>query len=208
MFYNLHTHSASTELGVTEVVNLRWTDEVPSEGVFSLGLHPWEIEEAPADWELLLEDRLRNEQVVALGECGVDKNTAADMQLQEMLFAKQIGLSERYNRPVIIHCVKAWSELMNLKKTLKPTMRWVVHGFRGNEQLADQLLKHGFYLSFGLYYQPESLKRSFPSRFLLETDDREVSISQIYKQAAKDLEVSEAVLSDAVTRNFNAFFSL
>lgn len=208
MFYNLHTHIASAESGVTEVVNLRWTDKVPSKGVFSLGLHPWEIKKAPADWELLLEEGLQNEQIIALGECGLDKNTAADILLQEELFAKQIGLSERYNRPVIIHCVKAWSELMNLKKTLKPTMPWVVHGFRGNEQLADQLLKHGFYLSFGLYYQPEALNKSWPSHFLLETDDREVPISQIYKQTAKDLEVSEAALSDAVARNFNSFFSL
>ena len=50
------------------------------------------------------------------------------------------------NKPVVIHCVKAYNELILLKKKLKPKVPWVVHGFNQNEQILNALLKNDFFI--------------------------------------------------------------
>ena len=49
------------------------------------------------------EEKLKAEKCFALGECGLDKITASDFELQKEVFKKQIQLSEKYKKPLIIH---------------------------------------------------------------------------------------------------------
>jgi TatD DNase family protein len=92
-------------------------------------------------------------------------------------------------------------------------MPWLVHGFRGNVLLANQLLSKGMYLSFWFDFalRPESaeLLRHMPKdRIFLETDGADVDIRTIYNKVAADLEISVDDLKAKILKNFNDFFTL
>ena len=129
------------------------------EGYFySAGIHPWKLTERNAEEQFeLLQQLLVKEQFVAVGEAGLDKLTAAPMELQVRMFEKQVELSEKYRLPLIIHCVKAMDELLAVRKKLNPAQSWIWHGFRGKPQQAGQLIKNGIYLSFGVHYPEETV---------------------------------------------------
>ena len=115
------------------------------------------------------------------------------MSIQEAVFERHILLSEKYCKPLVIHCVKAFSELVAIKKKHRPTQRWIVHGFANNINIANMLLAEGIVLSFGKnLFNPRSnatkvLPRVSDMSFFLETDDNDISIKDIYAKAAEIL---------------------
>jgi TatD DNase family protein len=146
--------------------------------------------------------------VVAIGETGLDKITAKttdDFRYQQELFISHVRLSEKVKKPLIIHCVKAWNELIQLRQSFKPAIPWIIHGFRGNETLAKQLLNADFHLSFSLLYNREALQTTWKKRrLLLETDDKKIDIRMVYQQIANDLSISVQELSQKVEENINS----
>ena len=129
--------------------------------------------------------------VWAIGECGLDKYSQVDFDIQKQYFIKQIKLSELTHKPLIIHCVKAYNELLNLKKIYKPTQPWLIHGFRKNKNVAEQLIKAGCFLSFGQYYNPEALTFAFQAgHAFLETDMDVMPIEDVYQKVKQTLEAS------------------
>ncbi len=205
-YYNLHTHIPSAEAEVIEVLNVGIHDALLTDAYYSAGLHPWHIEEAPTDWLTQLEGRLALQQVIAIGECGLDKMIQTGISKQEEIFVAQAELAEKHNRPLIIHCVKAWQELIAIKKQLQPTTPWIIHGFRGKQTLAKQLLEQKFFLSFGFYANTESVRAALPDRLFIETDDRAISIKDIYRQLAGELGITESQLKEYIKHNFDAVF--
>ena len=146
-----------------------------------------------------------------MGECGLDKRRETPIEIQEEVLQAQLLLAEKHQMPVIIHCVAAFQELIALKQKLKITVPMVIHGFSKNEQLAQQLLKHGFYLSFGKYLiktpELEAVFKNIPdNRFFLETDTIEEGIEQVYALAAKYKNTDVVTLQQIVTTNFNTVF--
>ena len=97
-------------------------------------------------------------QVVAIGECGLDRLRGAALEEQQRWFVRQAELAESSGRPLIVHCVKAFDVLIQLHRCLSPRAQWVVHGFRGKPQLAQMLLRAGMHLSFGKNYNEESYR--------------------------------------------------
>lgn len=102
---------------------------------------------------------------------------------------------------------------MPAHKRLRPKMPWLIHGFRGNIELALQLLSKGMYLSFWFDFvvRPESseLLRNLPEdRIFLETDGAEVDIRIIYEKVAGDLDKEVAELKDVILNNYYRFFNL
>ena len=149
----------------------------------------------------LLEEAVRHPQVLAVGEAGVDKLAAAPLPLQETVFERQALLAEETDKPLVIHLVKAVDELLRVRKRLLPRVPWVVHGFRGKAALAQELLHHGFYLSFGEKYQEGALNAVPLSRLFLETDESLESISRLYVRAAAVRQLSVEELVTAVRDN-------
>jgi TatD DNase family protein len=130
-----------------------------------------------------------------------------------MAFEEQIAISEKTDKPVVVHCVKAWDELLSVQKKIKPKMPWLVHGFRGNKELADQLLSKGMYLSFWYDFvlRPESgalLKHLPVDRIFLETDGADTDIRKIYEKVAKDLDLSVDKLKSVIISNYINFFDV
>lgn len=177
MEMDFHTHNLNAVPG-TAIVNLPEeallcpeSFQLQEGGLYSAGIHPWWTE---GDRDRLwsgLEHWLRHPQVVAVGECGLDKLRGAAMEIQKQQFERQLERAEQLSLPVTIHCVKAFDQLLAIRKQLSPSVQWTVHGFRGKPELARQLLAAGFNLSFGTRYNAESFALTPASRRYRETDE-------------------------------------
>ena len=211
-FFNLHTHTFSQNNIVLELVNQypwEFNESIPQ---YSIGIHPWFIKENRLEEDLqTIEAKLGLQQCLAMGECGLDKRIEIPLSLQIEVFEKQIILAEKYKKPIILHLVAAFQELIEIKNRLKITVPMIIHGYSKNEQVAKQLLENGFYLSFGKYLlrnpEMELVLKSVPnSRFFLETDTLEESIEEVYTLAAKYKNMSLDELKIQMNTNFKFVF--
>jgi len=148
----------------------------------SIGIHPWDTVQEP-DFDLI-EQIAAMTQVVAIGETGLDKLRGAPLTRQTDIFRRHIELSERLGKPLIIHCVKAWEELLRLKKEMKPQQNWGIHGFRGGPEQALQLTASGLYLSLGCHFNPYTAAAIPADRLLAETDESSLPIATIASRIA------------------------
>lgn len=190
----------------------------PEQVKLSVGLHPWKVD---ADWQehvASIRVAAQREDVWAIGECGLDKVHGTLLSLQQEAFRAQIAIAEEMRKPMVIHCVRAFDELLALRREHEGTCRmrgeapllWVIHGFRGNPHQAKQMMTKGMLLSFGHHYNLETLRfvyvfcqeqageqafQPVNRAFFLETDDLHLSVRQIYEQVAHHLDVDTAHLS-------------
>ena len=206
-YYNIHTHRQTDSADTVEIVNCYPDDKIASPGCYSLGIHPWYIQDAERQMFLFREKSLLSE-VVAVGEAGLDKLTATSFSLQQQIFEEQALWAEKIRKPLIIHCVKSWSELLFLKNRIRASMPWIIHGFRGNSRLSVQLLSHGFYLSFSDRFQSGTLRPEILDRVFFETDDRTVSIQDVYTYAASHLNIETELLAERISGNVHRVFSI
>jgi TatD DNase family protein len=215
-YIDIHTHGGKPGTGVFIVENLmahegKSPGDLP-EQAFTFGIHPWYINEKNHD-QLInsISAAVVFPNMVALGEAGFDKLRGPSIELQRKAFEEQVAISEEIKKPVVIHCVRAWEELLLSHKKLKFEMPWLIHGFRGNVGLATQLLSKGMYLSFWFDFviRPEAahLLRSVPKdRIFLETDGADVDIRDIYQKVANDIDVSVDELKAIIRTNFYRIF--
>lgn len=90
---------------------------------------------------------------MAIGEVGLDKVTSTPFDLQMNILQKQLELAKKYDKPVIIHCVKAYSDLIKIKKRDFKMQVWIFHGFNTSWQVAEQLLQmHCYFWVFLCLY--------------------------------------------------------
>ena len=210
---DIHTHKQEIDTQGKSIINYPLLADPPlymplAENVevavgrgsyYSIGIHPWEVRESNVSQQLsFLQQQLQRKQFVAVGEAGLDKLAKAPMELQLAVFKEQVKLSEKLGLPLIIHCVK---------KESRPHQPWIWHGFRGKPEQAVQLLKKGFYLSFGEYYPDETMQIVPDERLFLETDDSLLDIEDILCQAARVRGVEVEALCEVIRRNIqNVFF--
>lgn len=153
------------------------------EQLYSVGIHPWNPQEATEENFRRLEDLSAHPQVVAIGEAGVDaarKNLPMFAQL--IAFRRQIEISERIGKPLIIHDVKAHDIIIGMLSEYKPRQPWIIHGFRAKPTVAQMLLRAGkgnIRFSLGEKFNPESLSIIPTDRILAETDESTEDISAI-----------------------------
>lgn len=206
--YNIHTHKIAvrsdryTEICILNTYPQDFYDKkVDSPNVwYSCGIHPWHIKDIESDISLL-KDIAVDDRIVAIGEAGLDKLQGPDMNIQIDVFRKQIELAEEFQKPLIIHCVKAWDELIALRKELGGKVPWIIHGYRGNPQQTEQFSKMGFKFSIGEKFNAESLKNIPLESIFCETDMSENSICQIYSNIEEILGVDRYHFVDIVEEN-------
>jgi TatD DNase family protein len=210
-FFDVHTHSFSSDKNVFSILNT-YPNSLDFTQPFSIGIHPWFLNTDKIEQELVfVENKLQDKNCFALGECGLDKLIAVDFELQKEVFKKQIQISEKYKKPLIIHCVKAHQEIIEIKKEVKPTQVWILHGFNKNKQLAESFLKNGIILSFGsAIIKNKKLQEVFLelpiSSLLLETDASDIEIQEIYQKASEIKNSSLKDLQAAIHQNFKRIF--
>lgn len=156
VYYDIHTHHAPVHPEDVAIVN--GLDPASSAGtglLHSVGIHPWYIYNVKEQLAELKRQAVLPD-VVAIGETGLDKGVETPLKLQQKIFKTSVSLAENLGLFVIIHCVKAWDELIALKKELKPHVPWIIHGFRGNADIGETTDPARFLPIFWLPLQPRS----------------------------------------------------
>jgi len=216
-FIDIHTHQATEEIGDLFIQNIFPYDEMLSlrpGGFFSVGLHPWFIngERNHKDDLLELEKRASLPEVIAIGECGLDKLANTESQLQLDVFIQQSHIAESVNKPLIIHCVKSYSEIAHLKRRMKPKVPWILHGFTGNDMIINQLIPLDFYFSVGKILMTdnqtirESLEKLPLDHLFFETDEWKRPVQDVYASYAELKGASIESLTEQVMWNFRQVF--
>lgn len=211
-YIDIHTHTTPDDAAVLSIVSLvSECDSNMCSEYYSLGLHPWYLQNAATDIELLIASA-GNSRVLAIGECGLDKVCKTDWELQLTFFRKQIQIANSLNKPLIIHCVKAFEEVINVLDQEKVIVPVVFHGFHKNKILADRLLEKGYYLSFGAAILKEKtltreVVKAIPSnRFFAETDNSGTSIIDIYQCIAETRKTEVDAIILQIQQNFKSVF--
>lgn len=115
----------------------------------AIGVSPSEVMHPGKDWELNIEEGVRKERVVALGETGLDyyrKFGNKDSQIE--LFIRQLELAEKLGLPVIIHNREAGADILDILKERIPQRGGVLHCYSEDWSYAQQVLEMPVYISF------------------------------------------------------------
>ena len=212
MFIDLHTHHEQPiRDGQLNIVSLyehyERCRDIPAA---SIGIHP----RYPTDATRMLEEiekLVKLPNILAIGECGLDKSCHTDWNTQVAIFEAQIAIALGNHKPIILHCVRAYEEIqVMLSKTVLQTPV-IFHGFSKSGELASCLTAKGYYLSFGpaILKNPhleESLRAVPGARLFLETDDVEIPIEEVYTQAARIRNQTLDSLILQLHENFRSIF--
>ena len=186
LYIDIHTHSPSADY------------PTPA----SAGIHPWHAASG-------LIDEAAMHAAALIGEIGLDYACNVDREVQEHLFREQLSIAQRLRKPVVVHCVRAFEDVMKIVADyhLKAV---IFHGFIGSKEQAAEAVKRGYFLSFG-----EGVKRSPKTavalqntpleNLFLETDENTLSIEEIYSIAAEIRGEDTETIINAITNNPNRY---
>ncbi|MCS7076715.1 MAG: TatD family hydrolase [Bacteroidia bacterium] len=218
MFYNVHCHHLQVFEKEIKIYNVLGLETPPQHHFFSAGFHPWqELVQATKDY---YQERLlpiwSNQYCIAIGEIGLDKVKGPEWKDQIHSFQTQLYLSKEFDKPVIIHCVKAYYEVLSLLKRVKWDKPYIFHGFNKSYRLAKELLQKGAILSFGMPLREYAfmqevfmpLWRDYPTQILLETDTHIQPVRLLYQQIANALNVALSNLCEIIEMNVKNTFNL
>ena len=170
-----------------------------------MGIHPWDAEK-----EIPLPDF---EECDIVGETGLDYASTTSREAQRRLFDLHLQAAARLGKPVVIHNVKATDDVLRFLGNY-PTIRKVVfHGFIGSVQMANSILRRGYYLSFGDRSLRSPRTREVIAtmdirRLFVETDDNpNLEIEKVYNEVAKLRNMSVETLADEIDKNYEIFFA-
>lgn len=210
-YIDIHTHQ-NERAEILAVRNLEVGRENVwiSKSLFSAGIHPWYIEDVSKQFKDL-EELVKEENCLAIGECGLDKSVDVDFELQKEVFLKQVLLAEKVNKPLVIHCVRSFNEILQIRKNVNSKMPWIFHGFSKGIQLAEQILSVGCYISLNELYvklskSDELINRIDLTKLFLETDDTNSDIEKVYQLFCDKRNVSKQFLQEQIQENFNKVF--
>jgi len=213
MYLDFHTHSQSGEDDVLEIISLH-------PGVertylwYTKGYHPWWTPELLTQQELmqLKETVFSDSSCIALGECGLDRLKGGPLRMQAENLLLQIEIANQLGCPVIIHCVRAFHDLLYLYRNYAKTP-WVVHGFRRHSQLARQILDAGLYISVApdRRIQPsfeETLNFIPLDQIFIESDsDRSLTLGERYVIFSELRQLRVEKIAEQMLENAKIFFS-
>lgn len=203
--YNIHTHRRQD--GETSILNVSPVDYTKTDrGLVSCGVHPWYVEDNES--YDLLEKIVAHPNVVAIGETGYDSLRGVLLDVQKTNFEKHIELSEKYEKPLIIHCVKAWDQLLASHKKWNPKQVWIIHGFRGKPQLMEQLKARGFMFSIGERFNEDAVCQIPMELLFCETDDSVLTIDEVYNLVATVRNADIGDFANSIEANFRRIFNM
>ncbi|MDQ8194718.1 TatD family hydrolase [Coraliomargarita sp. SDUM461004] len=188
----------------------------------AIGLHPWQVNEAPSDWQASFLKHITAAR--AIGEIGLDQWVDGyDIQRQQYAFIWQLRQAATHNLPVSIHCLKALDPLLGILKAQPCPSRGIhLHAYSGSAEQVAQLAQLGAYFSFHAAQLSNNAKkasaavRAVPAdRLLIETDAPDTLKTSTsptefllngYQRIAKLREVAVEALAQQVADNFTRYF--
>lgn len=212
MFLNAHTHHLSNDSTVLELYNQFPNKLNNSVKLFSIGIHPAYIKTSSIEEEIrLIKQNLSNKNCLAIGEIGLDKLCETDFKLQIEVFEQQLKIAEEFKIPVIIHSVRAYQEILQIRKKMKLTIPFMFHGFNKNEQLLHQILVQNCFVSFGKNLLSNKnlqiiFAKNSANQFFLENDASEIPIKEIYAFAANLRKITIEELQLQQAENWKTIF--
>ena len=167
MLINIHTHNRTGIKNQLEIVA----------GEDTIGIHPWDLNKK-ADFSKA------RDYCLMIGETGLDRCERYKQTILEQgkILYLHFEAANKFNLPIVLHCVRAHSDLLKILKDLKYNGKILLHDFAGNAQQLNSYLDYDVYFSFRRKF--EILKLAPLDRIFLETDDQtQFSIQDIYQQA-------------------------
>ena len=214
LLFDAHTHHESPTEGVVSIINRYVEQPLENGALYSMGIHPWHI---PAEPQLtkqlaLLQQRvLSSSNIVAIGETGIDRSIQTPVQQQEKVFMSQLSLAQKAQKPVIVHCVRAYPDIVRCIKETGFQQPVIFHGYRANIHITEMLMTHGFWVSLGersLTMNSETLKCIRIDKLLVESDDTPGSLAMVYEALASRLGFPLEYVTNAVEINFRTVFEI
>lgn len=211
-FLDFHTHKMrhAHREDVIEIVSLHLGKE-SDKACFTVGMHPWWTEEevTPSQRELL-NNMLTDPNCVAMGEMGLDQLKGPPINQQMDILRSQLKIAAALNKPVIIHCVRAFDQLISIKKEFPTIKKWCVHSYGRHAILARQLINQGFYLSLMPTIDQKYIEwfTALPhNKLFLETDSMpDTDILELYSRVANLSGMSVEKLRAQMNNNARDFF--
>ncbi|KMQ69616.1 hydrolase TatD [Chryseobacterium sp. FH2] len=199
-FFDFHHHKKYISNGIYNVE----IENIPPPIPYSIGIHPKDIKYNAIENQLKWLQSNILENCFAIGECGLDSFVSIDQKIQEGVFLRQIKIANEVKKPIIIHCVRKFYEVISFKKYAEQPM--IIHGFNKKQNIAEDLLKNKFYLSFGkpLLYNLslQNTLRIIPlDKMFLETDNDDFSIEELYQKVSEIKEISLENLNKQLLEN-------
>ncbi len=173
-----------------------------------IGIHPWHIDSAPADWADRMRKILSSNPQIMVGEIGIDKyHPNIDKQIE--IFTRQIEIAIEFGRPVHLHCVGAWNKVLHILKSHHPRIPIVAHAFGGNAAIMTTLAEYNTYFSYGARgdHVADTAKIAPVDKILVESDsDTPTAQTEILATATREIaklrgcDVRE--LNEQINKNF------
>lgn len=191
----------------------------------AMGFHPSDLYDFSEDDYIRLELLLKNKEIVALGEIGLDYHwDDVAHEDQKVGFIRQIELANTYHVPILIHMRDATKDTMDILKTYCKT-KFLMHCYSGSKETAVEVMKMGGYISFagpitfknarGLIEVPEVCDIE---RILVETDcpyltphphrgkrNEPMYVHYTFEKVAQLLNVNEEALAIQMNENYQEF---
>ncbi|WP_238590668.1 TatD family hydrolase [Chryseobacterium cucumeris] len=182
-------------------------EQIPPDFPYSIGIHPQDIDVNNLEQQFSWMKSMMFQNCFAIGECGLDSLVSIDQKIQEDVFLRQIMVANEVKKPMIIHCVRKFYEVISFKKKAEQPM--IIHGFNKKHQIAEDLLANNFYLSFGkavLYNLSlqDILKNTPLDKLFLETDNEDFSIEELYDKVSEIKGISLEQLNEQILENLHS----
>ncbi len=207
-YVNIHSHRAGAQGTITVRSHRLGTGDITPPAPFSAGIHPWDADIVANTGQLY--EYLRNANIAAVGEIGLDHIKSVDRDKQAEIFAAQLEIASERGLPVIIHCVRAFGDVMAILGHY-PSVKAVFHGYIGSAEQTAQLINSEHCISLGevSLKSPKTMEaaRNIPlERLFLETDDSDITIEQIYTTASAALGIPQEQLKEQIYHNYIRVF--
>lgn len=217
MLIDIHRHTATPGNADIVLRNLFHTEinEIESGKYYSVGLHPWHLKPGSFDTDFQeMVNAFKQKEVVAIGETGLDKAIDTDINLQLKSFENHLHYAIELDKVIIIHCVRAYNELISIRKNCHHKQPWIFHWYNASPQIGKELIKKNCYLSFGhmLFNETSKAFKTFLniplSNVFFETDDANITITDVYKKAADIRKIKVNNLVEQIKTNFQNCFNI
>ncbi len=195
------------------------------ENVLSMiGIHPSEIYNFNDKNLNKLEDFIRKEKIIGIGEIGLDYTYKTDKNKQKEIFKKQLQLAEKYKLPVVLHIRETFDDIFEILKNFKIVPIW--HSCTGNLEEVEKFLEIGGFISFSgiITFKNASRLREIVKivpleRIFLETDSPYLTpepyrgkinepsyIKFVYQKVAEIRKIEIEKLDIVIENNFKKLF--
>lgn len=211
-YIDIHTHQILQKENIIQVFNhIIGRDIILPDTICSAGIHPWYVHEDVEKQFYLLHNEAEKSNIIAIGECGLDKICDTIWELQVQVFERQIQLANHINKPLIIHCVRAYEEVLHILKHLKAQVPVIFHGVNKKQTLIQSLINQGYYIGLGTFIldgrHDELIKAIALDKFFLETDNKSTDIVDIYSYFCRVRNISVEQLQQQLVQNVSNVFN-